>query len=67
MLYLPFPLELQFESRIPLSSSGPEIKRGNNRSSNQGPCPRPYWVSSTHKQFNNLISDRLVLVVIGFL
>ncbi|KAM9430268.1 LEM domain-containing protein 1 isoform 2-T2 [Salvelinus alpinus] len=33
----------EFESRIPLSSSGPEIKRGNNRSSNQGPCPRPYW------------------------
>ncbi|XP_071021674.1 LEM domain-containing protein 1 isoform X1 [Oncorhynchus clarkii lewisi] len=33
----------EFESRIPLSSSGPEIKRGNNRSNNQGPCPRPYW------------------------
>ncbi|XP_036844341.1 LEM domain-containing protein 1 isoform X5 [Oncorhynchus mykiss] len=33
----------EFESRIPLSSSGPEIKRGNNRSNNQGPRPRPYW------------------------
>ncbi|XP_014002007.1 LEM domain-containing protein 1 isoform X5 [Salmo salar] len=36
-------VDMWFESRIPLSSSGPEIKRGNNRSSNQGPCPRPYW------------------------
>ncbi|XP_036844340.1 LEM domain-containing protein 1 isoform X3 [Oncorhynchus mykiss] len=37
----------EFESRIPLSSSGPEIKRGNNRSNNQGPRPRPYWEVAT--------------------
>ncbi|XP_021472052.2 LEM domain-containing protein 1 isoform X19 [Oncorhynchus mykiss] len=36
-------VDIRFESRIPLSSSGPEIKRGNNRSNNQGPRPRPYW------------------------
>ncbi|XP_014002004.1 LEM domain-containing protein 1 isoform X2 [Salmo salar] len=40
-------VDMWFESRIPLSSSGPEIKRGNNRSSNQGPCPRPYWEAAT--------------------
>ncbi|XP_036844344.1 LEM domain-containing protein 1 isoform X7 [Oncorhynchus mykiss] len=41
------PLSRMFESRIPLSSSGPEIKRGNNRSNNQGPRPRPYWEVAT--------------------
>ncbi|XP_036844348.1 LEM domain-containing protein 1 isoform X12 [Oncorhynchus mykiss] len=40
-------VDIRFESRIPLSSSGPEIKRGNNRSNNQGPRPRPYWEVAT--------------------